>query len=199
MLDSASPAEDGDTADEVLTWRIEGMDCASCVAKVRTAVERLPGISSVEVNLMAERLSLHRSTEGAEPTAIERQIETLGYHPIRFAVETTNSHRQEARAKDGADPDLAGHEHGGGAHAGHMHAHSEAEEAEERAGVPWWRTGKAKLAARWPCSSARHGACRIFPREATGSIWPPRWSPWCPSVVAPSPWPGPARRSPSRR
>ncbi|RYI29123.1 MAG: cadmium-translocating P-type ATPase, partial [Acetobacteraceae bacterium] len=143
------------------------MDCASCVAKVRTAVERLPGISSVEVNLMAERLTLHRSTEGAEPAAIERQIETLGYHPTRFAVETTNSHRQEVRAKDGADPDLAGHEHGGGAHAGHMHAHSEAEEAEERAGVPWWRTGKAKLAAALAVLvGTAWGLSAAFPREA---------------------------------
>ncbi|MBU8542051.1 cation transporter, partial [Falsiroseomonas tokyonensis] len=27
-----------------LTWRVEGMDCASCVAKVTRAVERLPGV-----------------------------------------------------------------------------------------------------------------------------------------------------------
>ncbi|MBU8541823.1 cation transporter, partial [Falsiroseomonas tokyonensis] len=27
-----------------LVWRVEGMDCASCVAKVTRAVERLPGV-----------------------------------------------------------------------------------------------------------------------------------------------------------
>ena len=35
-----------------LSWKVEGMDCASCVAKVTTAVERLPGVSAVEVNLV---------------------------------------------------------------------------------------------------------------------------------------------------
>ena len=41
-----------------LTWRVEGMDCAACVAKVTRAVERLPGVSDVQVNLMAERLTV---------------------------------------------------------------------------------------------------------------------------------------------
>ena len=69
---------DGDTAaasrgeadGEVLTWRVEGMDCGSCVAKVRTAVERLPGVSGIEVNLVAERLTLRRSADGADPAAV---------------------------------------------------------------------------------------------------------------------------------
>nr|WP_019953909.1 cation transporter [Yoonia vestfoldensis] len=26
-------------------WTVSGMDCASCAAKIRTAVERLPGVS----------------------------------------------------------------------------------------------------------------------------------------------------------
>ena len=47
-----------------LTWRVEGMDCASCVAKVTRAVERLPGVSGVEVNLMAERLTLQLGVDG---------------------------------------------------------------------------------------------------------------------------------------
>ena len=49
-----------------------------------------------------------------------------------------------------------------------MHAHSEAEEAEERAGVPWWRTGKAKLAAALAVLvGAAWGLSAVFPREAT--------------------------------
>ena len=167
MLDSASPADSDDTPGEVLTWRVEGMDCASCVAKVRTAVERLPGISSVEVNLMAERLTLRRSADGAKPAEVERQIGALGYQPTRLAGPTAISHRHEAQVEDGSDPDHAGHEHGGGAHAGHMHAHSEAEEAEERAGVPWWRTGKAKLAAALAVLvGVAWGLSAVFPREA---------------------------------
>ena len=43
---------------ERLEWNVSGMDCASCVAKVKGAVERMPGVSEVSVALMAERLSL---------------------------------------------------------------------------------------------------------------------------------------------
>lgn len=152
MLDRASSAESGDTPGEVLTWRVEGMDCASCVAKVRTAVERLPGISDVQVNLIAERLTLRRSHDGAESATVERQIDALGYHPTPLIPERSTSH---------------GHEHGGGAHAGHMHAHSEVEEAEERAGVVWWRTGKAKLAAALAVLvGAAWVLSAVFPRES---------------------------------
>ena len=39
-------------------WRVTGMDCGSCAAKVRGAVERLPGVGDVDVALMTERLRL---------------------------------------------------------------------------------------------------------------------------------------------
>ncbi|MEC7300515.1 MAG: heavy metal-associated domain-containing protein, partial [Pseudomonadota bacterium] len=39
-------------------WRVTGMDCGSCAAKVRGAVERLPGVEGVDIALMAERLRL---------------------------------------------------------------------------------------------------------------------------------------------
>jgi len=153
MPDHASLAENGaDIADETLAWRVEGMDCASCVAKVQTAVERLPGVSGIEVNLMAERLTVQQGKGEADPAAIERQVSALGYRPTRLANLGTQQH---------------GHEHDGGAHTGHVHAHSEEEGAEERAGTPWWRTGKARLAAllgglvavAWLLS-------QVFPREA---------------------------------
>ncbi|MFD2438524.1 heavy-metal-associated domain-containing protein [Modicisalibacter luteus] len=44
-------------ADDMLSWHVEGMDCPSCVTKVRGAVERLPGVADVRVSLMRETLS----------------------------------------------------------------------------------------------------------------------------------------------
>jgi len=71
-----------------VAWRVEGMDCASCVAKVTKAVERLPGVSGVEVNLIGERLSLDLAPGGAEPDAVARQVRALGYgvHRIDSAL-----------------------------------------------------------------------------------------------------------------
>ena len=51
-----------------VSWRVEGMDCASCVAKVEKAVTRLPGVTDVAVNLMAERLTV-RLEPGATDAA----------------------------------------------------------------------------------------------------------------------------------
>ena len=38
-------------------WQVSGMDCGSCAAKVRGAVERLPGVADVDVALMADDLA----------------------------------------------------------------------------------------------------------------------------------------------
>lgn len=142
MLERVSAPESSDHAPgDTLAWRVEGMDCASCVAKVRTAVERLPGISDVEVNLMAERLILHRTEEGAPAAAIERQISALGYRPTRLA--------------------------GQGAETIPMHAQGEPTRVDERAGAPWWRTGKARLVAvLGGLVATAWGLSYLFPREA---------------------------------
>ncbi len=101
-----------------LSWRVEGMDCAACVASVTRAVERLPGVSAVEVNLVGERLSLALAPPGEE-TAVERQVKALGYGVAKIG-----------EAPAAAPP---GHHH-------HHHDH------DEEAG-PWWANGKARLAA----------------------------------------------------
>ncbi|WP_282602118.1 heavy metal translocating P-type ATPase [Paracoccus sp. PARArs4] len=59
-------------------WRVTGMDCGSCAAKLRGAVERLPGVSEVEVTLMAERLSL-RLDESGSPDAVESAVRGIGF------------------------------------------------------------------------------------------------------------------------
>ena len=60
-------------------WRVTGMDCGSCAAKVRGAVERLPGVADVDIGLMTERLHLSLD-EGQTPAArVEAAVRALGY------------------------------------------------------------------------------------------------------------------------
>ncbi len=106
-------------AEAKLQWRVEGMDCASCVAKVTKAVERVPGVSEIEVNLMAERLSLRLAPAVAQPEAVERQVVALGYRVTRLGGE--------------GDGQAGGH--------AHRHDHEDPADADKR----WWRTGKAVL------------------------------------------------------
>jgi Cu+-exporting ATPase len=54
------------------------MDCASCVAKAEGAMKRMPGVSEVSVNLMAERLTLRLDQGGAAPASIDRSRDRHG-------------------------------------------------------------------------------------------------------------------------
>ena len=58
--------------------RVTGMDCASCAAKVETAVRRLPGIESVDVSVATETLTV-RHGPGTSAGAIAATVRGLGY------------------------------------------------------------------------------------------------------------------------
>jgi Cd2+/Zn2+-exporting ATPase len=170
---------------EVLAWRVEGMDCAACVAKVERAVSRLPGVTDISVNLMAERLSLRRESDGSTAEAIEQQVRALGYKARRLAG--------QADAAPAANPAACGcgghahqhdhdhdHDHSHGhdhAHAPtHAHAHG-AEDEELAAGIPWWRTSKARLVGLI-------GALVVL-AWLVGQVWPDlgRWA-WLVATLA---------------
>ncbi|KII12855.1 heavy metal translocating P-type ATPase [Phaeobacter sp. S60] len=64
---------------EQLEWRVTGMDCGSCATKLRGAVERLPGVSGVEVAMMAERLRLDLDPQEGSVIAVEKTVRKLGF------------------------------------------------------------------------------------------------------------------------
>ena len=55
---------------------IEGMTCASCVARVERALEAVPGVTSAMVNLATERATV---TGSADAAALVQAIEKTGY------------------------------------------------------------------------------------------------------------------------
>jgi Zn2+/Cd2+-exporting ATPase len=124
-------------------WHVAGMDCASCVAKVTKAVERLPGVSDVEVNLMAERLSLTlAAVDGASPDAVVRQVEGLGY-TVRKSDPSAAAGR----------PSQAPHAHASGEadhHHGHDHRRNSADSPESShpfepdLDPSWYESAKAR-------------------------------------------------------
>ena len=97
-----------------LQWRVDGMDCAACVAKVTKAVERLPGVSNIQVNLMAERLDLTLEPDRTSPATVEQRVASLGYGVQRIAP--------------GANPGGRSFKSGGtaaGLHRHHVHDHGQ--------------------------------------------------------------------------
>lgn len=117
------PADTG----QVVRLRVEGMDCGSCVAKVEAA-SRLPGVRDVSANLMAETLTARLAPGSTDAAALAGAVAALGYKVRPLAAPPG-----AARPR----PDAPGHDD----HAGHAHG-----DDDDEPGVPWWRTGKARLA-----------------------------------------------------
>lgn len=79
-------------------YRVEGMDCAACAAKIDTAVRRLPGVTDVSVSVSAATLVVHHDEAGVLAD-VERQVTRLGYGLA--ALGTVGP--VEALADDGTD------------------------------------------------------------------------------------------------
>ncbi|ETX26798.1 heavy metal translocating P-type ATPase [Roseivivax isoporae] len=62
-----------------IEWRVTGMDCGACAAKVRGAVERLPGVSDIDVAPMTERLRLTLDERRSTPEQVEKAVRAIGY------------------------------------------------------------------------------------------------------------------------
>lgn len=66
-------------ADQAQVFKIDGMACPHCVAKVKAALESLDGVSTVVVNLSDGTATV---TGSCPPAAITSKIEALGYDVI---------------------------------------------------------------------------------------------------------------------
>ncbi len=138
---------------------VDGMDCASCVSKLETALTRSPGVHSVTVNFAAETVDLdvddRRALDKAQAT-----IRSLGFDSRERLDDAPATSRGHGGGCCGHDHDAHSHSHGDGcgcagdhghSHAHpHVHAHAEGhEQSEGKAGTrkrtaPWWLSGKAR-------------------------------------------------------
>lgn len=71
-------SERGSAADRTISLPIEGMSCASCVARVERAIRKVPSVSDVTVNLATERAVV---TAGSDVTtlALAEAVVSAGY------------------------------------------------------------------------------------------------------------------------
>ena len=107
-------------------YRVTGMDCAGCAAKVDTAVRRVTGVVDVSVSVTAATMTVQYDPAASPGPEIERKVKGLGYGIGVIAPHGENLAK-------------------GGNHLGHDHAgHDHAPEAIDG---PWWQSLKIRLTA----------------------------------------------------
>lgn len=64
---------------ETVRYRVTGMDCTDCVAKIEKTARKVPGIDSVRVSLTSQVMTLQLA-DGMEPlSTVEEAVTGLGY------------------------------------------------------------------------------------------------------------------------
>jgi Cd2+/Zn2+-exporting ATPase len=131
-------------------YRVEGMDCASCAAKIDTAVRRLQGVEDVSVSVTAGTMTVRHQGDPDLLPNIAKRVTGLGYKVFPLPQSSApapkvekddhacgcghdhHDHKSDAHSHD---HDHAGHDHDHGDHdhgaAGHRHDHSSHSHASE--------------------------------------------------------------------
>ncbi|MBN9498972.1 MAG: cadmium-translocating P-type ATPase [Alphaproteobacteria bacterium] len=126
---------------EKIDWSIVGMDCASCAAKIRSAVSPVQGVRDVAVSVMNESMTVALEPSAVAIAEIESRVSRLGYKISR---------RLPAESPASADAGCcAHHDH----HESDAAAPQTSKDASERVSAPvrnaprWFDTPKGRLVA----------------------------------------------------
>ncbi len=129
-------------------FRVEGMDCASCAAKIDTAVRRVAGVEDVNVSVAAGTMTVRHVARDDIGAQVMRKVGGLGYglSPLDVAADRQPVQSEHAccghdHAAEKSAQGEARHDHG------HTSIHSAGVKPSSRftAPLPWWRTAKGKL------------------------------------------------------
>lgn len=153
-------------------YRVDGMDCASCAAKIDKAVRRVPGVEDVSVSATAGTMTVRHVDDGAIGPAIAEKVTRLGYKlaaiPSRSvkgarvnATKTSCCRQNHDHEGDHQDEDDHGHSHHHGNNGqdsawqtpGHKHENVHGNEPgpglhghdHGPANRPWWKSPKGLL------------------------------------------------------
>ncbi len=77
-------------------FRVEGMDCASCAAKVEAAVRRLGGVTAASVSLASGRMTVTHAADRPVAEEIVKVLPALGYTAHLEAEENHAGHMHGA-------------------------------------------------------------------------------------------------------
>ncbi len=87
-------------AEDTIELTIEGMTCASCVARIEKALKAVPGVTEANVNLATERASVHVTKGIATAAALEEAVRVAGYAAKRITGDESVDREGEKREQE---------------------------------------------------------------------------------------------------
>lgn len=73
--------------DAPVRYRVTGMDCSSCAAKIEGAARAVAGVEEVRVSIAAQEMTLRIDDTAAPLSEVERKITGLGYKLARLGTD----------------------------------------------------------------------------------------------------------------
>ncbi|MDZ5255310.1 heavy metal translocating P-type ATPase [Clostridium sp. LIBA-8841] len=75
-----------------LTYKVEGMTCASCAAAIEKALNRMDGVENVSVNFAAETVTFNYDSDKVGTREIKAKVEKLGYKLVDPETNVNDEH-----------------------------------------------------------------------------------------------------------
>ncbi|RWB96355.1 MAG: copper-translocating P-type ATPase [Mesorhizobium sp.] len=85
---------------DTLEFAIEGMTCASCVARIEKALKTVPGVTDATVNLATERATVRAATGSVEAATLESAVAAAGYKARQILPDAGEDRERAGRAAD---------------------------------------------------------------------------------------------------
>ncbi|KOF19509.1 ATPase [Ensifer adhaerens] len=87
-------------AEESIELAIDGMTCASCVARIEKALKAVPGVTHANVNLATERASVRLTKGIATSASLEEAVRAAGYDAKRITGDESSDEEAEKRERE---------------------------------------------------------------------------------------------------
>lgn len=86
-----------ETRADTIELAIEGMTCASCVARIEKALKTVPGVTEASVNLATERATVRIVAGTVEAAALDRAVTAAGYEARQILPDTDKDRERDGR------------------------------------------------------------------------------------------------------
>jgi copper chaperone len=88
----------GERPDSIVALKTNGMTCESCAEKIRSALQRQKGVTSVEVDVEAGRVIAAYDSKVAKPESLAGTVTGLGYGSTVLQVLSAEQYRATGRS-----------------------------------------------------------------------------------------------------